>query len=540
MNEPLVSVAGLHALVYCERLFYLEEVERIRVADASVFAGRRLHEEVTETDEGQLRRMTFESDELGMRGTVDVLRRRDGVLVVYEHKRGRSAPKREAWESDRVQLGAYAMLVEDALGQRLEEGRVRYHADNVTVRIPIDDGLRERVRTAVARARALGVSVQRPPVTEHEQRCERCSLARVCLPEEARLAADPKFRPIRLLPPHPGGMALHVTSDGAKVGREGRMLVVRPREGDPQKVPIAEVESVVIHGLAQLSTQALRLCADRDVQVTWMTKSGGLVAATAPPAPSGQRHLRQFEALREEGFRLSLARRLVIAKLSAQVRFVLRASRGNDRRRDVQTSLEGLRLALRQADGADDLSSLRGHEGAGAAAYFRALPSLTVKELDERLKPSSRSRQPARDRFSALLNYGYGMLYREVLSAILAVGLHPSIGFFHALRSSAHPLALDVMELFRVPMVDLPLLAALNRRTFDASADFDDIEGRVSLSDTGRAKLIELLERRRHETWRHDVVGYSLSYGRIVELEVRLLEKEWSDEAGLFAKLRIR
>jgi len=153
VNEPLVSVAGLHALVYCERLFYLEEVERIRVADASVFAGRRLHEEVTETDEGQLRRMTFESDELGMRGTVDVLRRRDGVLVVYEHKRGRSAPKREAWESDRVQVGAYAMLVEDALGQRLEEGRVRYHADNVTVRIPIDDGLRERVRTAVARSR---------------------------------------------------------------------------------------------------------------------------------------------------------------------------------------------------------------------------------------------------------------------------------------------------------------------------------------------------------------------------------------------------
>lgn len=36
--EPL-RVMSLHALLYCERLFYLEEVEEIRVADASVYAG---------------------------------------------------------------------------------------------------------------------------------------------------------------------------------------------------------------------------------------------------------------------------------------------------------------------------------------------------------------------------------------------------------------------------------------------------------------------------------------------------------------------
>lgn len=47
---PLISVAALHALAYCERLFYLEEVERIRVADAAVFAGRRLHVELAKDD----------------------------------------------------------------------------------------------------------------------------------------------------------------------------------------------------------------------------------------------------------------------------------------------------------------------------------------------------------------------------------------------------------------------------------------------------------------------------------------------------------
>ena len=42
-DEPPIRVMALHAMLYCERLFYLEEVEEIRVADAAVYAGRRLH-----------------------------------------------------------------------------------------------------------------------------------------------------------------------------------------------------------------------------------------------------------------------------------------------------------------------------------------------------------------------------------------------------------------------------------------------------------------------------------------------------------------
>ena len=45
LDEPPIRVMALHALLYCERLFYLEEVEEIREADDRVYAGRRLHEE---------------------------------------------------------------------------------------------------------------------------------------------------------------------------------------------------------------------------------------------------------------------------------------------------------------------------------------------------------------------------------------------------------------------------------------------------------------------------------------------------------------
>ena len=51
--EPAIRVMALHALAYCERLFYLGEVEEIRVADAAVYAGRRLHEELA-AEEGEI------------------------------------------------------------------------------------------------------------------------------------------------------------------------------------------------------------------------------------------------------------------------------------------------------------------------------------------------------------------------------------------------------------------------------------------------------------------------------------------------------
>lgn len=41
-----IRVSALHALAYCPRLFYLEEVEELYTQDAAVFAGRRLHVEL--------------------------------------------------------------------------------------------------------------------------------------------------------------------------------------------------------------------------------------------------------------------------------------------------------------------------------------------------------------------------------------------------------------------------------------------------------------------------------------------------------------
>lgn len=75
---PLIRVMALHALAYCERLFYLEEVEEIRVADHRVYAGRTLHEREGDLD-GEWQSITLESETWGIKGKIDYVRYRTGA-----------------------------------------------------------------------------------------------------------------------------------------------------------------------------------------------------------------------------------------------------------------------------------------------------------------------------------------------------------------------------------------------------------------------------------------------------------------------------
>jgi len=566
-----LHVHSLHALAYCERLFYLEEVENLRVADARVYAGRRLHVEIErEEAEGEWLTLTLESSHWGIVGKVDCIRRRDGMLIPYEHKRGRSARndsgEPDAWSSDRLQIIAYAALIGEHSGKAVNEGRIRYHADNVMVRVPIDGTAWRLLSEAVSRARELQASVVRPPVTENERLCVNCSLASVCLPEEARLAKsldegedgpqkkrndermsgrNARSSPIRLFPADDDRRSLHVVTPGAHVGRKGdRIEVVPPKTVDssPTLYPVQEIGQIVLHGFVQISTQALGFCSQQEVGVHWLTGGGRYLGSWNPGVGSVQRRIRQYKALTNSDLCLRLAKRLVEARVRGQLSFLLRTSRqsGHGKTADVDNAIAVIRQLLSPLLRANSIHSLRGYEGSIGAQYFKALPHLISDAAGDTMKPEGRSRRPPRDYGNALLSFAYALLLRDVMNAILVVGLDPSLGFYHQPRSQAPPLGLDLMELFRVPLVDLPIVASINRRQWDETADFQKAGQQVWLSDSGKKKLIAIYERRKSDQWKHPVIGYSLSYSRLLELEVRLLEKDFMGEGGLFARMRMR
>jgi len=533
-----IRVSALHALAYCPRLFYLEEVEELYTQDEAVFAGRRLHVELEKNEDTE--ELVLESVELGLRGKVDAIRERDGQIIPYEHKRGRCRRgenyQPQAWESDLLQILAYACLIESALNTTVLEGRIRYHRDNVLVKIPVDDVGRQRVRDAVEQARNLRKSPQRPPVTKNEKLCVRCSLAPVCLPEEARLAQDPERAPLRLFPKDEERQIIHVMEPGTKVGKSGEEIKISPLDEPIKKIPARMVDQLVLHSFAQISTQAIYLCAYQQIGVHFVSSGGRYMGSLDTRQGSIQRRIQQYKALTDPELCLRLARQLVQCRGQGQRRFLMRGERPTE----LQQIIDQMKILLKQVESVDSIASLLGLEGNLAALYFQGLPHLISPNADPELQFSGRNRRPPQDCFNCLLGFGYALLLKDVNHAILTVGLEPALGFYHQPRSQAYPLGLDLMEIFRVPLVDMIVVASINRGQWQVREDFEKRGQQVWLTDVGRKKFIEIYERRKGESWKHPVTNYSLTYRRLIELEVRLLEKEWNGEGGLFAQLVLR
>jgi CRISP-associated protein Cas1 len=554
-DEPLIRVMALHALAYCERLFYLEEVEEIRRADANVYDGRRLHEELQKDQEAVT--LELASETLGLKGKLDCAQRRAGGWAVIEHKKGKSH-KGAPWPSDRLQVLAYALLLAEHTGQEVKEAVIHYHADNQKVRLTVEPkAVLAEVRAAVARARELRISLERPPVATPEKLCRTCSLAPECLPEEERFALLETDKPQRLFPGDDDRRIIHLVEQGAAIRRDGEQLVVILPDGAKKPLPGMNILALVLHGNVQISTQAIHFCAAHNIGVHWLSYGGHYVGALTPGAGRVQRRHRQYQALQERSLQIQLARRLVEAKVENQLRYLLRAVRGQPELNQIPKVQEGLsqlkltvkelsRLGeaaeaqeLAEPQALEILEKIRGHEGQGGRLYFGLVPYILKSAAGEFMAFQGRNRRPPQDPFNALLSFGYALLYRDCVAALLAVGLEPALGFLHTPRSAAYPLALDLMELFRLILWDISLIGSVNRRQWQKS-HFEINPGKVWLSPEGRRQAIQLYESRKQEKWKHPVLQYSLSYARTLELEARLLEKEWTGQPGLFAKLRLR
>ena len=540
-----IRVSALHALAYCPRLYYLEEVEELYTQDAAVFAGRRLHAELEKKEDEDWEDLFLTSEELGLRGRVDALRTRDGQTIPYEHKRGRchrdENKQPQAWSSDRLQILAYCYLIESALGIKVTEGRIRYHADNVLVHVPFDDEGKRAVENAIALAQQIRTSTHRPPVTENERLCTRCSLSPVCLPEEARLVNNQEWQPIRLFPQDDEREILHILEPGTRVGRTGEQIKITRKDKPLEKVPAQQVGQIVLHSFSQISTQALHFCAYQGIGIHFISGGGRYVGSFDNRQGSIQRRIRQYEALSNPEFCLSLAKKLVNCRGQGQRKFLMRSRRSKKlKSAKLDNNIQQIQAIVQQIPQITSIESLLGIEGKIAALYFGALPCILSADIPPQMRFNGRNRRPPKDRFNALLSFGYSLLIKDVMNSILSVGLEPALGFYHQPRSQAAPLALDLMEIFRVPLVDMIVVASINRQQWNVNEDYEIRGEQVWLSETGRRKFVALYEQRKQETWKHPVTKYSLTYRRLLELEVRLLEKEWTGEGGLFGQLTVR
>ena len=201
-EDDLLQLSALQHLAFCERQAALILLEQAWADNVLTVSGNLLHERVDEPgSHGQAAGVRVEyalpirSLRLGLAGRADAVEIRkdpDGraLLLPVEYKRGR--PKADL--SDKVQLCAQALCLEEMRGVSIPAGALFYGETRHRLDVQFEQPLRQEVESLALRLHELLEAGATPPPSEDRGKCRRCSLKDLCLPDSGRRKASDYLR----------------------------------------------------------------------------------------------------------------------------------------------------------------------------------------------------------------------------------------------------------------------------------------------------------------------------------------------------------
>lgn len=558
-HEPkmpeLIPASMLAAFAYCPRLCYIEWVQGEQRDSAEIVEGKSWHRWVdSEQDaipEGfqpfHARSVFLAAPEAGVCCRIDLLEGDSNRITPVEYKRGEAPSIPEgAYESDLAQLCAQCLALREN-GFQCDEGMVYFIRSKTKVPVNFDDVLVNRTRDLIAALRRIAGNGEIPPPLEDSPKCYRCSLAGVCLPDEVNLLKEmngegktkgdldrgeledktkgeleEKVR--MLLPARDDQLPVYVVGQGQTVRKRGDRLEIWSKEGKISEAKLRDVSQVCLYGGVEITTPAMVELMQRGVPVLHFTHGGWFEGiALGHTHKNVELRLKQFEWARDSSRSLVLARNMIAGKI--------RNCRTLLRRNDPQVPpevLESLARLSRDTEAANSLETLLGIEGAAAGAYFRHFSSMLKSKASE-FSFQDRNKRPPRDPVNAVLSYLYGILAKELFVILLAAGFDPYLGFYHQPKYGRPALALDMMEEFRPLIADSTAITLFNKGEFSGK-DFIRTGLGVSMSPVAKKKVVAGYERRMQMEITHPLFSYTVSYRRIMEVQVRLLSRVLSGE----------
>ena len=152
---------------------------------------------------------------------------------------------------------------------------------------------------------------------------------------------------------------------------------------------------------------------------------------------------------------------------------------------------------------------------------------------------AGRNRRPPRDIVNAILSFLYSLLVRDAVVAVSGVGLDPHLGFLHRPKHGKPALVLDLIEEFRPLVADSVCIRCINGGEVGPSDAVRTGVG-VNLTPDGRRTVIEAYGRRMDSQATHPLLGYAVSYRRILETQARLLSRHLTGEIPSYPTFRTR
>lgn len=321
---------------------------------------------------------------------------------------------------------------------------------------------------------------------------------------------------------------LYVTTPDTYLSKDGENIVIRLEDKVLARYPLHNLEAVCTFGYAGVSPALMGACAERGVDLAFMTRNGRFIGRVVGESKGNV-------VLRKEQYRISdderrsalMARNMIVGKLYNMKWVLERATRDYALRLDVEQLKRvsaSLTETMKLARQVESLEVLRGLEGAAAVQYNSVFDQLILQQKDH-FYFRGRSKRPPLDNVNALLSFAYSLLAGEMRAALEAAGLDAYVGFMHRDRPGRASLALDVMEELRSVYADRLVLTLINKKIVTQDGFTRKENGAVLMDDDTRKKVLKAWQERKQEKIVHPYLKETISWGLVPYAQAMLLAR---------------
>jgi CRISPR-associated protein Cas1 len=290
-------------------------------------------------------------------------------------------------------------------------------------------------------------------------------------------------------------MDIVLNTYGACLTKDNEAFMAINKEGK-QRVPVDEVRSIMISRGAQISSDAVLLAIENEIEVMFVDKGG------EPKGRIWSNKYGSISTIRKGQLQFVQSKdavkwitEMIAGKIENQQALLWTFSASSpESAHEIEKMagrLDTYRQKVKELQGervSDIASQLRGWEGVVSKMYFEQMNLF----LPERYRFEQRTQHPATDPVNAMLNYGYGILYGKIEGSLIRAGIDPYIGILHRDEYNRPVLVYDVIEKYRI-WVDYVVFMLAMQHIVGEEYYSMQADGSCWLEGLGRRVLIQSL-----------------------------------------------
>lgn len=311
---------------------------------------------------------------------------------------------------------------------------------------------------------------------------------------------------------------IYIFNDG-QLKRKNNTLYFETERGK-KYIPIEDISDFFIFGEVDLNKRFLEFVSQKEILLHFFNYYGYYVGTYYPREHlnSGYVILKQSEHYLDEDKRLLIAAKFVEGSSKNMLNIIKYYKNRGKELTDVENSIDLLSSRINLCKNINELMAI---EGNIRDTYYKAFDEIID---NENFIFEQRTRRPPKNHLNSLISFGNSLLYVLVLGEIYKTHLDPRIGYLHTTNFRRFTLNLDVAEVFKPIIIDRIIFTLISKKMI-TDKDFEKDMGGIILNEGGRKKFIEEFDKRLKTTIKHRELGRSVSYRRLIRMELYKLEK---------------